>query len=59
MGKLKKPFIDKVLAEFNVKPEEVLFVDDFPGNVEKAKLFGMNAIQFTELNELKQYLKLS
>ena len=57
MGKLEKPIVDKILKEFKVKPEEILFVDDFPGNIEKAKRIGMQTILFIGADDLKSRLK--
>jgi HAD superfamily hydrolase (TIGR01509 family) len=57
MDKLEKPIVDKILKEFRVKPEEVLFVDDFPGNIEKAKRMGMQTILFIGADDLKSRLK--
>lgn len=56
-GKLEKPVIDKIITDFKVMPKEMLLIDDFPGNVEKAKDLGMQTILFTGVNDLK--LKIS
>lgn len=56
-GKLEKPVIDKIITDFKVMPKEMLLIDDFPGNVEKAKALGMQTILFTGVNDLK--LKIS
>lgn len=52
-GKLEKKVIDKVLGDFGVSTEEVLFIDDFPGNLDKAKEYGMKTILFTGVDDLK------
>lgn len=52
-GKLEKAVIDKIVNDFKVKPKEMLLIDDFPGNVEKAKALGMQTILFTGVNDLK------
>lgn len=57
LGKLEKPVIDKIINDFKVMPKEILLIDDFPGNVEKAKVIGMQTILFTGVNDLK--LKIS
>ena len=34
------------LARLDVRPEEVVFVDDFVRNIEAARAFGMQAVHF-------------
>ena len=34
-------------TKLNLKPEEIIFIDDFAENIEGARQSGMNAIQFT------------
>ena len=50
------------LEQFDVTPPETAFIDDFPENVEAARLLGMYAIQFANphqaMSELKQLLSL-
>ena len=53
-GKLEKPFIDKIVKDFKVKTNEMLFIDDFPGNIDKAKTYGMQTILFIGVDALKQ-----
>ncbi len=36
---------EKILNDFNFKPEEVVFIDDDPENVKVAKVFGINGIR--------------
>ncbi len=46
---IKKPDAEifrRVLARLGVLPEEAIFVDDLPANVEAARALGMNAIHF-------------
>ena len=47
IGALKpsKHFFEYILDKENVKPEETLFIDDGPKNVEAAKSIGVNTIQ--------------
>ncbi len=52
---VKKPnreIFDYVEQKFDVKPDEIVFVDDAAENVESAKSFGLKAIQFTSLEGL-------
>ena len=53
-GKLEKAVIDKIINDFKVKPEEMLFIDDFHGNVDKAKAYGMQTVLFVGVDNLKQ-----
>ena len=53
-GKLEKGVVDKIISDFKVKPEEMLFIDDFPGNIEKAKNYGMQTALFISIDDLKQ-----
>jgi epoxide hydrolase-like predicted phosphatase len=50
------------LEQFDVTPRETVFIDDFPENVEAARLLGMHAIHFTSphqaMSKLKQLLSL-
>jgi putative hydrolase of the HAD superfamily len=55
-GKLEKRVINKILQDFNVQPQEIIFIDDFPGNIEKAKAAGMQTILFVNLDDLKSQL---
>ena len=41
-----KPLYDLAAARIGLKPEELLFVDDLPVNVEGAKAAGWHAVQF-------------
>ncbi len=46
---IKKPdaeIFQRALARLSVLPEEAIFVDDLPANVEAARALGMNAIHF-------------
>ena len=45
----------KVLLErFNLTPNETIFIDDRPNNVEVANKIGIQGIKFTTLNEVKE-----
>lgn len=52
-GKLEKKVIEMIAMDFKVKPKEMIFIDDFPGNIEKAKSFGMQTILFIGNDDLK------
>lgn len=58
-GKLEKEVVDKITADFSVQPEEMLFIDDFPGNVERAATYGMKTILFVGVDDLKKKVKQS
>ncbi|MBX2997760.1 MAG: HAD family phosphatase [Caldilineaceae bacterium] len=48
--KIMKPdpiIFERTLQRLNLAPQETIFVDDFPHNVEGARAVGMNAIHFT------------
>lgn len=52
---VKKPdpdYFEKALEISQVKPEEVIFIDDQSKNIATASLLGMNAIQFTDYETL-------
>jgi putative hydrolase of the HAD superfamily len=44
------------LGELGVQPEETLFIDDKPANVEAARALGIQAIQFTSVERLREEL---
>jgi len=46
-----------ILAKYNLKPQECVFIDDRLENVQAAQKLGINAIQFTKLDEVKQALE--
>lgn len=45
-----------VLKELGTVPEETLFLDDKPVNIDAARALGMGAIEFTTLHKLRQDL---
>lgn len=55
-NKMTSEILTSVCKENGVKPEEVLFIDDFEGNINIAKEFGFQAIQFTNYSQLKESL---
>ncbi len=56
-GKLEKEVLNKIMDYFQVQPEEILFIDDFPGNIDKAKSNGMHTVLFVGVEDLKQKVK--
>lgn len=46
-----------VLNKFNVKPEETLYIDDWPQYINTAKRLGINTILFKNAEQLKRDLK--
>ncbi len=54
LGKLEKELISNIINDFNIKPKEMLFIDDFLGNINKAKAYGMQTILFIGLGDLRQ-----
>lgn len=52
-GKLDKKVINIISKDFKVNTEEMLFIDDFYGNIEMANNLGMKTILFTNLTNLK------
>jgi epoxide hydrolase-like predicted phosphatase len=45
-----------VIEKLGVKPEEIVFVDDFMANINSARLAGINAIHFTSYEEVRNLL---
>lgn len=59
MGIVKgdKGFFERVLAENNLQPDEVLFIDDMPRNIEKAEKLGIKSLQFHNSSTLKHEME--
>lgn len=55
-GKLEKEAVDMVLKDFNATTQELLFIDDYSGNIEKAKSLGMKTLLFKDIQEFKKEL---
>src|ERR1019366_3710943 len=45
-----------LLKELGTRPEETLFIDDKLENIEAARALGMQAIQFTNIDRLREDL---
>ena len=60
MQKPTPAFYERLLAELDVQPEETIFIDDRPRNIEGAEALGIHGILFTNttdvLNELAELL---
>ena len=54
--KPQREIFDYVLAKAGVRAEQCLFIDDAPGNVQAARSFGWQAIQFTTPEALRAEL---
>ncbi|MBO4589801.1 MAG: HAD family phosphatase [Bacteroidaceae bacterium] len=53
-----QPAIYNILLErFKLRPEECVFVDDNPANVEGARAVGMYGLQFADAEQMEQELK--
>jgi len=59
IGKIKreKGAFDKIINDLKVKPEEIVFVDDHPKNIDNAKSIGIKAIQFENFDQMERELK--
>ncbi len=55
--KLAKPdprIFEYMLTRFNIRPEETLFIDDMPANIESANQLGIQGIRFTEIDDCRR-----
>ena len=51
------PKIYRILLErFNLVPEQSVFIDDYPQNIEGARKMGMKGIVFTSVPQVKNEL---
>ncbi len=55
--KPEREIYEHVLKEINVKPEECVFIDDKPENIEGARKLGIHGIVFENKEQLKQDLE--
>ncbi len=55
-GKRDDSLFDDIAQDLGLPPRSILFVDDSPGNVERARRRGWQAILFTDEDELKKRL---
>lgn len=55
-GKLEKGIVKRILSEFKVTADQVVFVDDFAGNIEKGKSLGFRCIQYRSFEDFKLQL---
>jgi HAD superfamily hydrolase (TIGR01509 family) len=56
-SKISKKAFELVLKEIKLKPEECVFIDDNPRNIELAQSVGLKTVLFTDLKNLKQGLR--
>jgi putative hydrolase of the HAD superfamily len=56
MSKPEPAIYHHILKELGTRPEETLFIDDRPINVEAALALGMKAIQFSTVDQLRSDL---
>ncbi len=54
--KSERVTFEKVLAELDIPPGEMLFIDDNAGNIEVARSAGIDAVHFTGAEELRKAL---
>lgn len=55
-NKLDFEILNKICNKHKINPEEVLFIDDYEGNISKAKDYGFKTILFKDSKELKERL---
>ena len=58
--KLIKPdhaIYETIIKKYSLNPAESVFIDDVKENVQAAKETGLNAIQFTNINDVKEALE--
>lgn len=58
--KLIKPdhaIYETIIKKYSLNPAESVFIDDVKENVQAAKETGLNAIQFTNINDVKETLE--
>lgn len=57
MSKKEPAYFLKALADLGVAPERALFIDDNPGNVERARALGMKAILYADRESFERELE--
>jgi len=57
MRKPDREIYEHILKRLNIKPDECIFIDDLPKNVEAAKNMGIKGILFQNAEQLKEDLK--
>ena len=57
MRKPDREIYKHILKRLNIKPDECIFIDDLPKNVEAAKNMGIKGILFQNAEQLKEDLK--
>lgn len=56
-GKQDATFFDDVVQSLGLQPEEVLFIDDSRGNIERAKDRGLQVLRYTDRKAVEAELK--
>lgn len=56
--KPNKEIYKKLLDKYNLEPKDTIFIDDMLPNIKSANELGINGVQFTTLDEVKQKVKL-
>ncbi|BCX81186.1 putative hydrolase of the HAD superfamily [Methylomarinovum caldicuralii] len=56
-GKRDPSLFDDIARDLNLAPEEILFIDDSPGNVERARRRGWRALLFQDEADLRRRLR--
>ena len=52
-----KEIYKRLLEKYNLEAKETIFIDDSLPNIESANELGINAIQFTTLDEVRQRMR--
>lgn len=55
--KPEREMYERFLQDFGVQPEECVFIDDRPANIEGARKVGMHGIVFKEMGQLESELR--
>ena len=55
--KPEKEIYEELIRRYGIVPEEAVFIDDLPGNIEAAKEFGFRTVLFTEKKEADRQLE--
>ena len=56
-GKLEDGVVRRILSDFDVTADQVVFVDDFTGNIEKGRILGFHCIHYHNFDDFKRQLQ--